>query len=105
MTDHVDHQKVYTKVWMGLLALTVMTVGVSYLEFGIFNIVVAMLVATVKAAMVCLYFMHLKYDNKVNQVVFISAFVFLFIFIALTLSDVLSRPPLLEVQKLSLLSP
>ncbi len=86
------HQKTYVKVALALLLLTLITVAVSYVNLGVLNIFVAMLVATIKGSLVCLYFMHLKEDNRVNQVVFISAFVFLAIFVGLTLSDVLFRP-------------
>lgn len=86
------HETVYITIWGMLLVLTILTVWVSYHNFGIMNIVVAMLVATIKGSLVCLYFMHLKYDNKTNQVVFISAFVFLAIFVGLVGSDVFFRP-------------
>ena len=86
-----DHKIVYRKVWLGLLALTLITVSVSYFNFGIFNIVVAMGIASVKAALVCLFFMHLKYDNRLNQVVFFSSFFFLSLFVGLTASDELFR--------------
>ncbi|MBI2027963.1 MAG: cytochrome C oxidase subunit IV family protein [Deltaproteobacteria bacterium] len=91
MNVHHDHNKTYLAVFGTLLILTAITVAVSYFHFGVFNIFVAMFVATVKGSLVCLYFMHLKDDNRVNQVVFISAFVFLALFIGLTLSDVLFR--------------
>src|SRR3989338_11505918 len=87
------HETTYLLVWAALLVLTVLTVSVSYYNFGVMNIVVAMGVATVKGTLVCLYFMHLKYDNRVNQVVFVSAFVFLAIFIGLTGSDLFLRTP------------
>src|SRR3989338_10558160 len=87
------HETTYLLVWAALLVLTVLTVSVSYYNFGVMNIVVAMGVATVKGTLVCLYFMHLKYDNRVNHVVFISAFVFLAIFIGLTGSDLFLRTP------------
>jgi len=105
MSQGTDHRVAYINVWLGLLALTVTTVGISYIEFGIFNIVVAMLIATVKAVLVCLYFMHLKYENRVNQVIFISSFVFLLIFIMLTISDVMYRPNVLATKALELSSP
>lgn len=89
---HSHHTKAYILVWAALLVLTVITVWISYFDFGEWNLFVAMLVATIKATLVCLYFMHLKYDNRMDQVVFISSFVFLAIFIALTLSDVMERP-------------
>ena len=96
-----DHKKAYLNVLGALLILTVITVAASYVHFGgPFNILIAMLIATIKGALICLFFMHLKYDNRVNQVVFISAFVFLFIFAALTMSDVLYRPPVEAVKAL-----
>jgi cytochrome c oxidase subunit IV len=91
MSEHHDHTKSYLLVLGTLLVLTVVTVWISYFDFGTFNVFIAMFVATVKGSFVCLYFMHLKEDNKVNQVVFISAFVFLAIFVGLTLSDTLYR--------------
>ncbi len=90
--SHDSHKTTYLKVWGGLLILTVITVTVSYFNFGVFNILVAMLVASVKAALVCLFFMHLIEDNRLNQVVFGSSFIFLAVFIALTASDLLHRP-------------
>ena len=81
------HARAYIKVWAALLVLTAITVTISYYDFGDWNAFVAMLVATVKGALVCLFFMHLMYDNRVNQVVFISSFFFLAIFILLTGSD------------------
>src|SRR3989338_5733883 len=81
------HARAYIKVWAALLVLTAITVTISYYDFGDWNAFVAMLVATVKGALVCLFFMHLMYDNRVNKVVFISSFFFLAIFILLTGSD------------------
>lgn len=85
------HGKTYLKVWMVLLIFTAITVWVSYHNFGTYNILVAMLVASIKGALVCLFFMHLKYDHRANQVIFLSAFFFLAIFISLTASDELFR--------------
>src|SRR5262249_8862446 len=88
----VNHKKAYVAVWLTLLALTVLTVWVSYHNYGVWNIAVAMLLATIKASLVCLYCMHLPYHNQVDKVVFVSSFVFLAIFVGLTASDVLERP-------------
>lgn len=92
MAQHHDHKKAYTRVWIGLLILTIITVDVAYHDLGYWNIFIAMLIATIKASLVVLFFMHLKYDNKVNQVVFVSAFFFLAVFVGLTASDVFERP-------------
>lgn len=93
MHEPHHHEKNYRNVLASLLVLTIITVWVSYFDFGIFNIVVAMAVASVKATLVALFFMHLKYDNRTNQVVFISSFVFLAIFIGLAAGDIIFRYP------------
>ncbi len=88
---HVLPMKVYINVFIILLIFTALTVLVARFDFGMMNSVIAMAVATVKATLVALYFMHLKYDDKSNAVCLVGAFFFLivmFIFIAL---DVGSR--------------
>lgn len=61
---HVVPFRIYLGVFLGLLFLTVITVVVSRFNFGAFNILIAMLIASVKAGLVALFFMHLKYENK-----------------------------------------
>ncbi len=102
---HTHHTKAYTLVWIILLVLTAITVYVSYFDFGEWNIFVAMIIATIKGILVCLFFMHLKYDNKMDQVVFASAFVFLAVFIGLTLSDTLDRPKVAEAKVVEIQGP
>lgn len=88
---HVLPLRVYLLVWAGLLILTAVTVGVSYFNFGTWNLIVAMAVATVKASLVALFFMHLKYDEKFNGVILLGSLAFLGIFFVLTLADTLHR--------------
>ena len=73
MKESHNYERNYRTILVSLLILTFITVWVSYYNFGIFNIVVAMAVASVKATLVALFFMHLKYDNRTNQVVFASS--------------------------------
>lgn len=64
--DHPGHIvpfRIYVMVFVALLVLTVVTVWISRHDFGTWNIVVAMLVASVKAMLVALFFMHLKYEK------------------------------------------
>ena len=61
---HILPLKIYAGVWIGLLVLTLITVKVSYYNFGVLNLLVAMGVATVKASLVVLFFMHLKYEAR-----------------------------------------
>jgi caa(3)-type oxidase subunit IV len=84
----MDHKKIFIRVWIALMALTVVTALAAYVDLGgKWNILVAMLIATVKGTLVCLFFMELKYDNMLNRVVFASSFVFLAIFVGLTATD------------------
>ena len=88
---HILPLSVYLKVGMALLGLTFVTVWISFYNFGPLNLVVAMSVAAVKASLVALYFMHLKYDNKLYLVIFLSSLLFLATFIILTMFDTLRR--------------
>lgn len=88
---HVLPISVYLGVWGALVVLTAITVGVSRLDFGAGNTVVAMIIATIKASLVGLYFMHLRYDKKFNAVVFLAGLLFVSIFFFPTLIDVTSR--------------
>lgn len=81
-----------------MLVLTVVTVLAAQQDFGRWNLLVAMLIAAVKASLVALFFMHLKYDNKIYAVVFVGAVSFLAIFIVLTLFDTLYRGEINEVR-------
>lgn len=94
---HITPLKVYFGVWGALTLLTIVTVAVAYVPFddilGVknMNLAVAMLVAVTKASLVAVFFMHLKYDTKINAVVFGSSLIFLAIFFFLTFSDLMTR--------------
>lgn len=90
-TEHVLPLRLYFGVFGALLVLTAITVYIASLNFGAFNLVVAMSVAAIKASLVALFFMHLKYDNKVYLVIFITSIAFLAIFIIFTMADTLTR--------------
>ena len=84
---HVASLFDYIKIFGALLVLTVITVGVSYAGLGKASIYVAMGVAVVKAFLVAAFFMHLKYDEKFNVLVFVSALLFLSIFFVIVATD------------------
>jgi len=73
------------------MVLTGLTVFASYIEMGDFNIVVALVIATIKATLVVLFFMHLYYSSKLTKVTVIAAIFFLFLLLALSLTDYLTR--------------
>ena len=73
------------------MVLFLLTVGIAYVDLGPFNIVVAMAIATIKAVVVALYFMHVRYGSKVIWVFVIASMFWLIILLALTLNDYLTR--------------
>ncbi len=73
------------------MVLTAATVAAAYVNLGSFNIVVALAIASVKATLVVLYFMHARYSPKRTQLVIICAVFWLAIMLALTLSDYSTR--------------
>lgn len=63
---HIVPHSTYKAIFITLIVLTVFTVAVSRVDFGSLNIVIAMLVASVKAMLVAMFFMHLKYEKPVT---------------------------------------
>ena len=90
-SHHIVPLRVYLMVAVALMIMTVVTVAVSYIDLGGLNIVIALAIAAVKATLVLLFFMHLKYDWKLNTVVFLVAIAFLAIFMTITMFDVAER--------------
>ena len=96
--DHITPLKVYLTVGVALLVLTAVTVQISLIHLGGWNIVVALGIATLKASLVALFFMHLLYDKKIYTVVFLTSVVFLAVFIVLTMFDTLDRGAVYEIE-------
>jgi cytochrome c oxidase subunit IV len=88
---HVVPIKTYVIIFTALMVLLLMTVGVAQLDLGSANLAIAMLVAIVKATLIILYFMHARYGTRLVWVFAASSFLFLFILIAITFGDYLSR--------------
>ncbi len=99
MSDkHVTPLKTYLLVGFALYVLTVVTVAVSFLHLGPFNLVVAIGIAAIKAGVVALFFMHLLYDNRLFATVFSISIVFVAVFIILTMFDTLTRDMVSEIK-------
>ncbi|MEW5923425.1 MAG: cytochrome C oxidase subunit IV family protein [Candidatus Zixiibacteriota bacterium] len=92
--EHILPIKTYVAVAAGLFILTAVTVGVSFIHLGGWNAVVAFGVATIKGLLVAMFFMHLLYDRKIYLIIFATALLFLGVFIALTMFDILLRGPI-----------
>ncbi len=88
---HISSVAFYVAVFAGLLVLTGMTVGQSYVDLGSLNIVLVILIATLKASLVVTFFMHLKWDNKFNLLIFLSTIFFIGVFFAYTMHDTNNR--------------
>ncbi|MEM9355305.1 MAG: cytochrome C oxidase subunit IV family protein [Pseudomonadota bacterium] len=85
--SHVMPLSVLFGIFAALVLLTILTVIAAQFSFGAWEVWVSLGIATIKAALVAIYFMHLRYDRPFNAVVFLSAIVFVALFLALTLMD------------------
>lgn len=79
--------KLLLAVFFALVGLTILTVVVNEMGLGQIDIWVALIIATIKASLVCLFFMHMFWEKGFNLVAFFSSFVFVTLFIGLTLMD------------------
>jgi cytochrome c oxidase subunit 4 len=90
-TEHIVSPGTYLAIILTLLALTGITVFAAFVDLGRFNIVVALLIATVKATLVVLIFMHAKYAPERTKLVIIAGVFWLALLLFMTLSDYASR--------------
>ena len=88
---HVLPKAVYFGVLGALLFLTVVTVATAQIDLGVFNLPLAMVIATTKATLVASIFMHLYWDHKFNLLLFVSSLLFLSIFVVLSMLDTEGR--------------
>jgi len=96
MSQHEQHtthsQGFYLLIGITLLVLTATTVGAAFVNLGPLNPVIALLIATIKATLVVLFFMHVKgASEKLTGAVVVSGFFFLAILLSLSLADYLTR--------------
>ncbi|MFN0152637.1 MAG: cytochrome C oxidase subunit IV family protein [bacterium] len=88
---HVMPKKIYFAIFAALLVLTAVTVWVAFLDLGPLNTFVALAIAALKATLVILFFMHVKYSTRLTKLVVVSGFVWLLILFVLTMGDYASR--------------
>ena len=84
-------------VFAALMVLTFITVAATWVDLGWFNLPIAMAIATVKATLVALYFMHLRYDAPFNGLAFLAALLFVAVFILIVLLDSIQYQPSIEL--------
>lgn len=91
MSGHVAPKSMYYSVFAALIVGTALTVLVAFYDLGVFNNIVMLLIASVKALLVILFFMHVRWSTRLTWVVAASGFVWLIILFGLTMTDYLSR--------------
>ena len=91
MSDHVVPRSTYYAIFVLLMACTAVTVGVAFIDLGPLNTAVALTIATFKATVVVLYFMHAKYSTRLTWAVIVGSVFWLGILLVLLMSDYLTR--------------
>jgi cytochrome c oxidase subunit 4 len=92
MAEHILSSRLYWIIWAILICLTVVTALVARVDLGWFNPLIALLIATGKATIVVLFFMHVKYTSeKLTTMVILSALFWLLILLVLSLADYSTR--------------
>jgi cytochrome c oxidase subunit 4 len=91
MAGHISPKSTYYAIFGSLMVLTVITVLVAFVNLGALNFPVALGIAILKATLVILFFMHVKYSSRLTKLICGGAFFFLIVLFGLTLSDYLSR--------------
>jgi cytochrome c oxidase subunit IV len=91
MSSHVVPLRVYFAIFVALIFGTIITVAAAYEDFGALNLPIALAIAVTKASLVVLYFMHVRYSDRVTWVVVASGFAWLALLIGGLFQDYLTR--------------
>jgi cytochrome c oxidase subunit 4 len=91
MSEHILEKKIYYWVFAALMALLAATVGISYIHLGELNVFAALTIAFVKATLIILYFMHVRYSSRLLWVFVGAGFFWLGIMFALSFADYFTR--------------
>ena len=91
MSEYVSRTSTYYAVFVALIALTFLTVGISFIDLGAWHTPVGLVIAVTKASLVALFFMHLLHSPRMIWISFGAGLFWLAILLALTLADYLTR--------------
>jgi cytochrome c oxidase subunit 4 len=91
VSEHIVSPKLYVVIFFSLMIFTLLTVFAATKDFGRWNIVIALVIATIKASLVILFFMHGKYSARRTKLVIVAGFFWLAIMLGLTLADYSTR--------------
>ena len=87
MSEHIDSVKTYTLVFLVLIAGTVVTTAVAFVDLGPFSVVAALVIAVCKMLLVALFFMHVRYSTRLMRLVVLGGLLWLAILLVFTLTD------------------
>ena len=91
MSEHIVSPRIYLGIILTLMALTGLTIWVATVDLGPLNVVLALVIATLKATLVVLYFMHARYSPGRTKLVIVAGLFWLAILLVMTLADYLTR--------------
>jgi cytochrome c oxidase subunit 4 len=92
MSEHIVQPRIYIAIFLALMVGTALTLLAAFYDFpGPLNAVVALTIAVVKATLVVLYFMHVRYSGRLVWLVIVAALLWLVIMFAITFSDYWTR--------------
>lgn len=91
MSVHISSVKLYVMIFLALMVGTALTVMAAFVNMGALNNVVAMGIAIVKATLVVLFFMHVRYSSRLTSMIVATAVLFLGLIFGLTLMDYFTR--------------
>jgi cytochrome c oxidase subunit IV len=93
--EHAEHHivgpKTYAIIFVTLLTFTGITVVAAFIDLGIFNPIIALAIASIKAVIVMLFFMHVFYQSRLIKMTVASGFFTFLVLVTMTLSDYISR--------------
>ena len=95
---HVSSVKFYVGILAILIMFTLLTVAVASIHLGPLNLAVAIAIASMKATLVVMFFMHLRYDNSSTRTIVICSLMFIGVFFAYTMNDTDTRAELDDAQ-------
>src|SRR5437588_4277246 len=90
--EHVGSLTTYALIFFSLLVFTGVTVFAAFQDLGKFNAPVALIIATIKAVLVILFFMHVKDSSRLTKITLTAAIFWLGLLLGLTMTDYLTRP-------------
>ncbi|MBK3516451.1 cytochrome C oxidase subunit IV family protein [Carboxylicivirga marina] len=85
--NHVVPYSLYIYVLAGLLLLTMLSVGVTHIELANLTVFTAILLASIKSCLVLVFFMHLKFDNRILQILVTAVFILVALVLFITFLD------------------